>query len=410
MRINNDGTYEYCRWVSNRIYDTRYQITKMTPMEYFQQHLRPLRQQMLDGHAPEKCGPCYRMEMHDKISGRQKQLLKIGVQQDHFIKTMQSSPWINEFKTDGSTDLMPQDWQIDLGNHCNSACVFCDPRSSSRLATEFKQIGLIDQLPPDNWSNNPESMERFLDSLRASPHIRYIHFIGGETLITPAFKQILTALIDTNLNQSVTIGFTTNLTVWNEEILDLLKQFDKINLGASVECFHETNDYARWPSKIAQVESVLSQWLEIAQHCSWYVQLRVTPTLLTIGHLISVYEYALKHGLAVESCNFLENPSYLRPSVLPPEYRTAIIEKLEQWIKNYDTSETAVINTRNPDFAKVQVLQDAASYVSYLKGQQDESHRLPDLVRYLRLIDDHRGISVLDYLPEYEKLFRSAGY
>lgn len=410
MRINNDGTYEYCRWTRNKISDSRYHISRMSPKEYFQEHLQTLRQQLLEGIAPENCGACYQMEMHGKVSGRQKQLLKIGVHPDYFVKSLQSSPWIDHLRSDSNTDLMPQDWQIDLGNYCNSACVFCDPRSSSKLAAEFKHLGLIEQMPPANWSDDPALMKRFLESLEASPHIRYLHFIGGETLITPAFKTILSRLVDLGLNRSATIGFTTNLTTWNDSILELLQKFDKVNLGVSVECFHRVNDYARWPSKITQVQRILSQWLELAKERAWYVQMRVTPTLLTIGHLISIYEYALEHGLAVESCNFLENPPHLRPNVLPLDYRAPIIERLERWITIHDMDSTPVINTRNPDFANLQVLQDAASYVNYLKDQPDESHRLPDLVRYLRKIDDNRGISVLDYLPEYEKLFRSAGY
>ena len=68
------------------------------------------------------------------------------------------------------------------------------------------------------------------------------------------------------------------------------------------------------------------------------------------------------------------------------------------------------INTRDPTQLHVQNVQDAASYVDYLRTAPDETHRLPDLVQYLKLLESSRSNCVLDYAPEYEHIFRSAGY
>lgn len=412
MRINNDGTYNYCRWSDYAADGSKSSIRSHNPSEYFQQQMSGIRHHMLEGKPPASCGPCHRMEMHSKVSGRQKQLLKIGVQSQSFIKGLKSSPWIQEFQSVEPLDLMPQDWQIDLGNFCNSACVFCHPTSSSRIASEFKKLGMIDQLPPPNWCDDPALLDKFMQDLIKSPVLRYLHFIGGETLITPAFKTILKRLIDLKINRLVTIGFTTNLTVWDQEVIDLLQHFHKVNLGVSIECISPVNDYTRWPSKIDQVRSILARWIDLAQDRSWYLQIRVTPTILTIGQIQTVYDFALEHGVSVESCNFLERPEYLKPSVLPLESRRPIIDDLKHWIqtKSDFLNQEQVINTRHPDLVCSQIVQDAISYLNYLEDQPDDSYRLPDLVRYLKKLDQNRNISVLDYLPEYEKLFRSAGY
>jgi sulfatase maturation enzyme AslB (radical SAM superfamily) len=146
------------------------------------------------------------METHNKVSGRQKQLLKTGIRLENFVPTIKSSTFINEFEKsyqqNGDTNLMPQDWQIDLGNFCNSACIFCAPNNSSRLATEFKKLGLITKLPKKNWADNPEMLERFIEILNGTKNIAYLHFLGGETIITPAFKKILKKLIERGLNKT----------------------------------------------------------------------------------------------------------------------------------------------------------------------------------------------------------------
>ena len=59
---------------------------------------------------------------------------------------------------------------------------------------------------------------------------------------------------------------------------------------------------------------------------------------------------------------------------------------------------------------KDQLSQDLTSYINYLEKEPDESHQIPALVDYLKLLESGRGNSILDYLPEYEELFRTAGY
>lgn len=406
MRINNAGNYEYCRWADT---PATHNIQNTTPTKYFQEHMHDIRQEFLQGNMPVGCHPCKSMEQQSKVSGRQKQLLKIGVRVEAFEKTLASSPWTPIFAT-SSCNQLPQDWQIDLGNYCNGACIFCSPEYSSRLANEWKKIGFIDQLPPTNWVDDPASIQRFIDTLKQSPNIQYLHFIGGETLITPAFKIILQALIDAGLNKTATIGFTTNLSIWDNSIVEILEQFQGVNLGMSVESFSIINDYVRYPVCLPTVFENMERWQQVARKNNWLVQLRTTPTCLTVGKLLPIYDYALDHNMSVESCNFLYEPELLKPSVLPIKYRQLIIDKMQQWIDQHNVDSDTIVNIRNPNTIQAQLVQDLTSYVNYLKNEPDDSYKLPELVAWLKRIEENRGNSVLTYLPEYEELFRSAGY
>jgi hypothetical protein len=412
LRITNTGDYEYCRWANKTLAESSINIGTVGPQQYFQQYLAPVRKMLLEGNQPAGCHECRTMERHHKVSGRQRQLLKVGVTTENFTRTMLSSNWLEEFKksqADGNTDLMPQDWQIDLGNYCNSACVFCFPRFSSRLAQDWKRLGFIDELPPNSWCNDPAKLQVFLDAIDASPKITYLHFIGGETLITPAFEVILDALLARGLEKQVTLGFTTNLTTWDQQVIDKLCQF-QIHLGLSIESFDTINDYVRWPSKIESVTNMISKWQKLAQSQGWLVQLRTTPTVLTVGHLLTVYEYAQANGLTVESCNFLEDPAMMQPSVLPLPLRQLIIDRMKSWVGNKIVGTNTVINTRNPETIETHNMQDLNSYIDYLTYQPDNSHRLPELTTYLMALESLRKNSIVDYLPEYEELFRTAGY
>ena len=407
MRITNDGGMTYCRWADKN--KTQANIKDTSPVEFFQQGMSAVRNTMLAGGSVPGCAECREMEQHNKISGRQKQLLKVGVRLDRFEKTLASSPWVDTFADPNCTQL-PQDWQVDLGNYCNSGCVFCDPRSSSKLATEWKRIGLIEQLPPSSWVNDPVLLNKFIDTLKQSPHIQYLHFIGGETLITPAFKVILEALIQAGLHRTATLGFTTNLITWDEKVVALLEQFQSVNLGMSIESFDSVNEYVRWPAAMSTVNDILLRWETLAKQHGWLMQFRTTPTVLSVGHLLSVYDYAWDKNIAVESCNFLTRPEFMRPSVLPIEHRQQIVERMEAWIAERAVKHETIVNIRDPNVAQQQIVQDLQSYVNFLKNAEDESYRLPDLVAFLKRLESSRGNSVLTYLPEYEELFRTAGY
>jgi len=415
MRINNTGHYEFCRWaVKTKQRNEQPCIDDINPEDFFKKNMSKIRLDMLNGIEIDGCSECKLVDKHQKVSGRQRQLLKIGVIPGNFEKSLLSSEWITKFKeslNDGSTDLMPVDWQIDLGNFCNSSCIFCNPVSSSKIATEWKKIGIIDTLPENSWCNNNEHLTKFIDLLVRTPKLKYLHFIGGETLITPAFRKILEELVEKK-QTNLTIGFTTNLTVWDDYIIDLMSKFESVNVGLSVETLHSVNDYVRYPSKIQQVCEIMDKWVGVSKKFNWLAQIRITPTVFTVAYLDSVYDYALKNNLSVESCNFINEPAYMRPSLLPPELRKIAIDRLQNWVnKNNDIKTNSVIvNTRNPSSCRTQLMQDAISYIKYLTNEDYEIERLPELITFLKKIEQSRKNKILNYIPEYEEFLRSAGY
>jgi sulfatase maturation enzyme AslB (radical SAM superfamily) len=234
--------------------------------------------------------------------------------------------------------------------------------------------------------------------------------LGGETLIIPAFRTLLQALAD-NSHTSTHLGFTTNLTVWPEPVIQTLMQFQNVHVNVSIESLTDLNDYVRWPSDIATIKHNLQRWQDLCTAKTWWLTLRVTPTALTVHDLVNMYEFAAQQGLPLEACNFLERPDFMRPTILPMPLRQKIADDLEAWCQRQKvTPGQTVYNTRHRDFVQQHLIEDAQSYCAYLRDQDDEHAKMPDLVRYLRRMDQHRGNSVLDYLPQYAELFRTAGY
>jgi MoaA/NifB/PqqE/SkfB family radical SAM enzyme len=422
MRINNHGAYEYCRgaefatqWHARN--DQENHISKKSPLEYFYNDMSHHRKMFLQGHMPDGCSECQVMDRNGKVSSRLRQLLKTGVQPINFVKTIKSSPFYSSLEyselNHGQVNCKPIDLQIDLGNFCNSGCVFCAPDASSKLAKEFKILGLSDKNFQASWAENPEYLNKFLDDIVTIDNLTYMHFIGGEPLIIPTFVKILQRIVETGRSSGVTIGFTTNLTVGPEKFVDLFKNFKQVNIGMSIETFSSLNDYVRWPSKIDQVKSVLESWIDQAPLFNGIMQLRITPTVLTIHELPLVLDYAYQRDISVEACDFLERPEFMKISVLPKDLKQKVVEELENWVLDHQSHKKTDFsaNTRDPARAKDVIVNEAQSYINYLKTEPDESHRWPDLIDYLKKLESLRNNSVIDYLPdEYKNIFRNQGY
>ena len=414
MRIDPQGNFKACRWQSDRSFDAG-NIADTSVLEFFQHSMAPLRQQLLDGQAPQMCSTCAHMEQHSKISGRQRQLLKIGVDTNRFSKTLASSPFLSSLRYShdhqGLTDLLPQDWQIDLGNHCNSACLFCQPAYSTRLAQDYLSLGLIDRVPGPNWTDDDQLVDRFCLMLSQSPGLAYLHFLGGETLIIPAFQKILSKLADHDMTK-VHIGFTTNLTVWPGPVISLLERFSNVHAGLSVECLHSLNDYMRWPSKIQQVRKTLDRWIDHGRRFGWMLQIRPTPSCLTVGHITDLYKFAIDNSVGVETCNFIRRPEFFRINALPPDLLQRAKQKVQDFLhsQDHDPSSPTVVNTRNQNTLKQQVLQDAQSYLNYLETESHDPRLMTPLVDWLKTFESRRGNCILDHAPEYEEFLRAAGY
>lgn len=417
MRIENNGNFAFCRWQKNIDLGEGVNIRNTSPLDYFQKHMSGIRQQLLNGEKIPQCESCHVMEEHKKISGRQKQLLKIGVLHNNFEKSLLASPLFEDIKESynkqGTTNLMPVDWQIDLGNFCNSACIMCSPEFSSKLANEWYELGFINK-PYHNWSwaQEDELLEEFIDSLTQIKNLQYLHFLGGETLITPAFKKMLEALIKTDLNENLIIGFTTNLTVWPKDVIDLLKQFKNVHVGLSIETLNSVNDYIRWPSKINIVKENLNKFIQLSNNKNWFTSLRVTPNVFSILYLDEIYKFAMDNNVAVESCNFIHRPAYLKLDLLPKDLRDIAIQKLKKILYECEEEliEELIVNVRRKEVVKNTIINDIKSVINYLETRDIETKEYSNLITFLKKLEDKRKNKITEHVPEYENFLRYIGY
>lgn len=418
IRLTYDGSYDVCRWSKNGVTDSNIRDTSL--MEFYNSDaMRQLRLDMLAGNKPAVCEPCYYQDTFGKLSGRVRQLNKSAINLTEFPLSFRSSPHLPVFEysndNQGASSHFPTDLQIDLGNTCNSACIMCDPTASSRLVADYKKLTRLDSKlfaepkPYRSWTEDQATVDRFVQELQAMPYIRYVHFLGGETLYNPAFYNICEHLDGRDL----IVGTTTNGTIYDARIERLIPKFEEFHLGISIESVTPLNDYVRYPGPTTQILANILKFVALReQYPSLKLELRITPNLFTISELDKLFEFMIKHDIIAESCNILHQPRCLRIELLPDDIRQETIAKLQSVVDQLGSYEPQV-NTRRSDLSQQIIAQLANEYLEFVKTYRvpaDAEESQKELVSFLKSFEAIRNNNILDYAPRYQDFLQRIGY
>jgi MoaA/NifB/PqqE/SkfB family radical SAM enzyme len=432
LAVQPHGDYLPCRWIDEpgphyRLLpkDGKDNVTTVSIMEYYNRdEIRQLRTALLNGEQPTECKSCYYEDGFNKLSGRQRQLLKSGIRSDEFDITLKASPHYDLFKysleNNGLSNYEPTDLQIELGSLCNSACVMCSPAYSSRLVDDYRKLEKINpaqfQLPklPPNWTENKEALDKFIDELLGLKSIKYVHFLGGETMYIEAFYTICERLIAEGRAKDIILGTTTNGTIYHQRLENIIGEFKQFHLGFSIETLNSVNDYIRYPSRIDHVRGNLLKLLALRNTApNLQISLRITPNIFTMYYIDQLVEFMFEHQVIAESCNILFKPSVLRIELMPEDLRQQTMVKLKNILDKYTAKDSKVLNVRNKEFIADVIINVANDYLNVLHNLtipddvEDQRHKL---VTFLKSWEQLRNNSILDHAPEYEPFLRLYGY
>lgn len=423
LRKTYDGSYDVCRWANKNSSGINTVAASMMDF-YNSSEMRSLRQDLLSGKGSDICAACKYQDSHGKLSGRLRQLLKSGITVEEFEHSALSSPHYEHFKYSvenaGSANYYPVDLQIDLGKMCNSSCIMCNPSASSKLDTEYKKLHqkeptLFPIYPSTkDWSNDQEKLDKFISELVQIPNLKYLHLLGGETLYNPSFYKICEALVDANLSQDLIVGTTTNGTVYDSRLENIITKFKQFHLGISIDAATPLNDYVRWPSKIDQVKENLNKFVHLrSQFPDLILTARITPNVFTIYEFDELARFLFEINLPAESCNILYKPECLRIELMPDDIRQETVAKLQTLVNDMQLKFSDIYNVRRSDLSYASLANTTLEYLNFVKTFQTppdvEQHRR-DLVLFLKSFEAVHHNNILDYAPRYKDFLRSYGY
>lgn len=372
IHINADGTYHTCGAQPNTISfsadkDT-YNVRNMTIPEWVNsQHQRNARINKINGIPEDLCGMCYHEETLQNSSKRTRENIKIKISPIHFDKSFKYNKFLNVFNESietGQTSIQrPTSYHISLGNECNLACKMCNPTSSSKLAAQWKRDGLYNGPVRLNWTDNQAAWDHIVDYMCETENLEYVHLIGGEPLLNPKFEDLIDRLIAAN-RTNIYLGFTTNGTIYNEQILEKLNVFRQVDIGVSIECMGPLNDAVRQGSNTQQVLDTIDRYLKNRDEKHVYVTVRTAPNALSVHTLIDLFHWCVDRKIDVMS-NMLLSPYYLQIRHLPSDIKQNLLEQYNKW--EYSEPAPWSSNPRDPNWFKQHIDDEVRSVIKSLE-------------------------------------------
>ncbi len=340
IMVNTDTTVRYCCMVKgsynkikksdNSVYTCKDNFIKDA---WNSQDMRDIRKAMIKGDEIEGCSVCYLQEKSGRTSNRQHSIqewtYRLG--KENLDKRIEQAK-----NNDGIIDDDIVYLDLRLGNLCNLKCRMCNPWNSSQIAKEHIELNAIDNNYSEVWKKTfgkfPISVlddQQWFDHdimwdqvISLIPSLKKVYMTGGEpTLIKNNFKFMESCIKQGR--KDILLFFNTNCTNVNKNFLDLIRQFDNININVSVDGIGEVNDYIRYPSKWEKIDENLQKIAQLPN-----VHLGITPTIqiynvFDIPNMLN-YVQNLKEKFNKEIfIDFLINvhPHHLNINLLPDDLK-----------------------------------------------------------------------------------------
>ena len=422
LHIYWDGSLGICCQENHKLYketDQQYNIATMSIQDWFNSiPVKKFRTDILGDQQLTECRRCYVEEAHRGNSRRLKSNQKSVIfTRTAFDESFKQSPgyqqFVNSKQTYGSTDTYPIDIHVDLGNFCNLACKMCNPEASSTIASQQVKWGIESsrQYLGTDWTRNTAVWTNFKNQLLALPKLNNIHFMGGETLLTARFEDLVDTMIE-HKRFELCFSFVTNGTVFRPELLDKLKKFRRVGIEVSIETIDDHNAYQRQGTDTKLVLENIKKYQQWCNSTSITVALRPAPSILSIGYYTELLQYALDNQFIVKS-NLCYNPRFLSAEILPDSIKQLYQLQYNKFLEQFaDVQVDTDYNASDPNNYRQAIKEQAEMCLSVLQTPcpDDSEKQLADLVRHCERWDRVYGYNARDLYPEFQVILDQYEY
>lgn len=383
----------------------------MTIAEWFNSDpVKHFRQRILGSAPLSECRRCYHEEAHGSMSRRIRSNQKSVIFTQAFDDSFGQSPGRRHFDISGKTSTHPIDIHIDLGNFCNLACKMCNAQASSTIAVQEVKWGKESsrQYVGSDWTRNPEVWNSFKQQLLDIPGLNNIHFMGGETLLTDRFEDLVDWLTQ-HQRFDVCLSFVTNGTVYKPALISKLQRFRRVGIEISIETVDQHNAYQRQGTDTAVVLENINRYQQLGGCVE--VCLRPAVSALTIGYHAGLIEYAWNNKLLIKSL-FVTDPKFLDVAILPKAVKLQYLQTFVPLIQQLGSADAGDYNAMDPGQLRRNLAQHIETCVTLLSahGPANAEQQLQHMVDHCRRWDQIYRLDARALYPELAEVWDRYAY
>ena len=294
-------------------------------------YFKEIRKEMLNDMEPKACKRCYQEERKGIESKR--------VYESKIYKDFDPTYASRITSEDGSIPLDLRFVELRLGNVCNVRCRTCNPASSSKWLDDYKDIvekadfvnkGYLGLNFPEDfkWA---EDDNFYNDLYESAPNLEVLYINGGEPTLIKQHWTYLQKLVESGRSKDITLWYNINCTMLPPIALELWPQFKEARICLSIDDLEDRNAFIRtstdWNAVLKTIDT-------LKQHED-KLTLRITQTVSAYNYatLPEFFKWAQSIGIEVDM-NFVYDPDYLSPAVIPVKARELIHTKFRELMGN----------------------------------------------------------------------------
>ena len=399
VNIKQEGKVSACWRYPDKIGD----YTAQTVQEIWNgKEIKELRRQLLNNERPVGCRSCWDME----DSGVRSTRLQTAVDYQNIMDIEKARQTTTDDFSMPLTSLKSIELRFD--NICNLMCRHCSPDYSSkwevtvkkntRLRNKMIQFGTFRK--SDTHVNLNQTI---IDEIghAISPNLVELMLAGGEPLYHESHYSFIESMLP--YANKIKLSYNSNLTTLDykgNSILDLWKQFKKVDLRVSIDgdpnCYH----YVRAHSGLSTIE----ENIKLAQRePNIRISATCTTSLLNITRIVSIIEYFLSLGTYFHA-SLVQYPRALNPKLLPFHLKEKITKEWNHWIADIDINIQRCVKllpTTDIESHRRNILKFGKMVIDYMNSEDWHEH-WSEFVDYSAVLDEHFDTDLIKVYPEYK--------
>jgi molybdenum cofactor biosynthesis enzyme MoaA len=262
-----------------------------------------------------------------------------------------------------------------------------------------------------DWTQDNKIWNSFLQQLLDMPGLNNIHFMGGETLLTRRFEDLVDHMIAHN-RLDLCFSFVTNGTVFRPDLMTKLKQFKRVGIEVSIETVDARNAYQRQGTDTDLVLANLDRYQAMCNESNITLTVRPAVSALTIGSFPGLLEFCLDRDLIVKSL-LVVKPNFLDAVILPAAVKQQYLVSYQALIDRLDEIKIPRdYNASDPHNTALIVKEQAHMCMNILTTPEpnnvDELHQ--QLVAHCCKWDQVYGYDARELYPELAQVWDRYGY
>ena len=333
----------------------------------------------------------------------------------------------------GTAKHLPKRLELKPNNLCNLKCIMCNAYDSSQIEKELRELdhlhngvkshgGRLRHLAPGNpgvWEGFineyqlpdmrnldwAETEEFWNDLVRIIPNLNVLSFAGGEPTVNPIVHKILKYCVDNDYAKHITVFISSNFTNLNKQFFELMPNFKKFELIASIDGIGPVQEYVRFPSKWTAIKKNFELARGYMKYPNVKILVNITVNLLNIYYIDELLAYIdekfLEYPYYQEwpyNINLVNYPDEMKIEWIPAELRLQIIEKIQAYQAGSITLKF---------FPELKIKTDLL--INELSKEYDShgaNHNLSILKTTINTLDNHRGIDYTKSIPFLDEIFK----